>query len=165
MEKIDRIALADVLDEHFCALSFETDVGVRVPEARVYKNKRFRTLEISTYTRVKGKKRRIVNLLELKNYGVHQKLLFSYTEEHVQRVAVSLVEGHLGQLSFGWADIYEGALFLVIDLAKAKTTPFRVAKWLNRHVEHPALTLEGNRFMRVSFSSENDFVLTRLKFS
>lgn len=166
MTNVDRINLTDVLDEHFCLLAFDpASRRDRTPEDRVYNNKKFRTLDLSSSYDVSGLKRRIQNLLEIKNNGVLRELRFRFTDDHVKRVAVSRVEDHLGNLRFGWADIYDGALFFVVDTLKAGLTPFRLSRWLENNIEHAALTLEGKRYVRISFSHENDFVLTKLKFS
>lgn len=165
MTNIDRIALADVLDEHFCMLVFHAN-GKRIPEERVYRNKRFRTIELSTLRKKSSKSnsRKIQNLLEIKNIGVFHDLRFKFTDQHVKRVSASLVEDHLRELRLGWADVYDGAPNLVIDTLKSKLSPFKLARWLDRNLEHSALTLEGKRFVRVSFSHENDFILTKLRF-
>lgn len=163
MTKVDRITLADIIDEHFCMLVFDSN-GKRIPEERIYRNKQFRTIDLSRPSPRPHRRWKIQNLLEIKNIGVFRDLRFRFTDEHVKRVSVSRVEDHLGELRLGWADVYDGAHSLVIDVLKAKLTPFKLARWLDKNLEHSVLTLEGKRFVRLSFSHENDFILAKLRF-
>jgi hypothetical protein len=152
--ELTRIRLSDITDDRFCILG----------DKRRYHNRDYRTLVLHEFEPRKRPKE-YLNCIEVRNRKVIDRLAFRYGAEAISRPASSVVEPYLDKLSFGWADVKENARFLVLDSEKTHFSPAKVARWLKRNCTQDALILEGNTRCRVSFASEEDFLLARLQFS
>jgi hypothetical protein len=168
--ELTRIRLTDIIDDRFCILD----------EGKRFRNRDYRSLPPPPHLQSgktgivnsqtirpsrKGDHFPRMNVLEVRTRSVIDRLAFRYGREAISRPASSLIEISFEHLSFGWSDVREGARFLVFDSAKTRFTPAKMAQWLKRNCTQDALILEGNTRCRVSFASEEDFLLARLQFT
>lgn len=151
--ELTRIRLKDIIDDRFCILD----------EKKQFRNRDYRSLP-SPYS-VESRQGIGINTLEVRTRSVIDRLALRYGPEAISRPSSSMIEISFEHLSFGWADIRADARFLVFGSEKTGFTPAKMARWLRRNCTQDALILEGNTRCRVSFASEEDFLLARLQFS
>jgi hypothetical protein len=161
---LERMKLDDALDVHFCLLDLRAEGGAPIPEARSYHNRRFRTLHLHKSFDKDGRLKSAMNVLELRDGKVFRELLVSYGPEIVRRAARSIVEPHIHDLSFGWANLSERSYNFTIDVERWGMTAAKLARWIERSCGGRVLTLEGNRFVRASFAEREDFHLATLRY-
>lgn len=154
---IERIKLTSLRDSHFCALE---------NHRRHYRNARFRTLMLEKWFIGPAGRGglRSINVVQVANLAELRKLKFRFADE-VQGVASSTIERCLDRLEFGLGDINQEAQYLLLSYEK-HGSPGSIAKWLKNNCERDVVMLEGARdAVRVSFESDDDYILARLNFS
>lgn len=160
---IERIRLHDLVETHFLCLSEHT-TSQTVPSflSRHYRNKDYKTLLVQTSKHKLTM--RTWNFIQCRSYEVHKKLALKYPDE-VGGMAVSAIEQLLEEIDFGLGDVREGANSLIIDIGNQYSSPARIAAWMKKNCSDEVVLLEGNRRVRASFSSDDDFLLARINFS
>jgi hypothetical protein len=160
-DMIERIRLHDLIETHFICLTEVT--RVRHPLTfHPFDNKDYKSL-LRQHTKTGTHAGRFWNYIQCRTYDVRKQIAFKYPDES-SGMAVSAIEQVLEELSFGLGDVREHAHWLVLERDK-HGTPAKVASWLKKNCQDDVLVLEGNRKMRLSFNSDEDYLLARINFA
>lgn len=160
---LERIRLHDFVETHFICLTDEAAKLTKKTPAfqKHYDNADYKTLLVQTGP-YKKKQVRIWNFIQCRTYDVRKKLLFKYPDES-GGMGVSAIEQCLEQINFGLGDARPNAHWLVLD--ERAGTPAQIAAWLRKNCQDDVIVLEGNRRVRASFVSDDDYLLARINFS
>jgi hypothetical protein len=149
---IERLKLSELSDAHFCAIA---------GEEKFLRSKNYRSLLVETWQ--SGDSSKTINIVQVASAEARMKLKFMYAED-CSGVAPSMIERVLKRFQFGLGDIRPRAPYLVVDHDEIGMTAAKLVRWMKQNLQSDALIIEGKHTSRVSFESENDFMLTRLRF-